>query len=228
MQRSSPWEASIAQCQTPPPRAPRGPLRRTIPCFPSAKRAQRPGTSSSPALARAVPGLRHDARFRRRLSSYGSDTSLRVGRCSMRSQPFILSPSKEPPRPCQRRPLPIPLAKSDATPTLGADPTDRQTRAFNKRQEAANLKAARADSDAAWKFHQDKKAAEQKAASQRIQARRQARPPNANRRPRPARPTRPACRPNRPRQSRPKQRRPRQPRPRQPRPNPASWPASWA
>ncbi|WP_052716546.1 colicin E3/pyocin S6 family cytotoxin [Magnetospira sp. QH-2] len=70
--------------------------------------------------------------------------------------------------------MPIPLAKSDATPTLGADPTDRQTRAFNKRQEAANLKAARADSDAAWKFHQDKKAAEQKAASQRIQARRQA------------------------------------------------------
>ncbi|CCQ74812.1 transglycosylase SLT domain-containing protein [Magnetospira sp. QH-2] len=116
------------------------------------------------------------------LSSYGSDTSLSGG--SLFDDAPALHPEAPTlhPEPIEGAPAPLPAPtladplapSSSAAPTLGADPTDRQTRAFNKRQEAANLKAARADSDAAWKFHQDKKAAEQKAASQRTQARRQA------------------------------------------------------
>ncbi|CCQ74274.1 hypothetical protein [Magnetospira sp. QH-2] len=138
---------------------------------------------SAPApLANQSPDFGTTPDFGGGLSSYGSDTSLRGG--SLFDEVPTLHPEAPTlhPEPVEGAPAPLPaptladpLAPSSlAAPTLGADPTDRQTRAFNKRQEAANLKAAQADSDAAWKFHQDKKAAEQKAASQRIQARRQA------------------------------------------------------
>ncbi|CCQ72631.1 hypothetical protein [Magnetospira sp. QH-2] len=136
---------------------------------PSSHRDNQPSAPAplpAPPLPAPSPDFGTTPDFGGGLSSYGSDTSLRGG--SLFDEAPTLAPLA--PKPT----LADPLAKSDATPTLGADPTDRQTRAFNKRQEAANLKAARADSDAAWKFHQDKKAAEQKAASQRIQARRQA------------------------------------------------------
>ncbi|CCQ74762.1 RNase A-like domain-containing protein [Magnetospira sp. QH-2] len=140
-----------------------------------------PAPLPAPPLPAPSPDFGTTPDFGGGLSSYGSDTSLRGG--SLFDDAPALHPEAPTlhPEPVEGAPAPLPaptladpLAKSDATPTLGSDPTDRQTRAFNKRQEEANLKAARADSDAAWKFHQDKKAAEQKAASQRLQARRQA------------------------------------------------------